>query len=77
MERIGLADRAIEVRLLIKSGEARQRRIDAGLSLETSARKVGVSTAALFRWERNERHPQGRNLVAYHKFLTRLASQDA
>lgn len=69
----GLADQAIEVRNLIESGEAAGLRTRNHLSLETGARTIGVSTTTLFRWERGERWPQGRNLVAYHKFLSRLA----
>lgn len=69
----GLADRAIEVRNLIESGEAAGLRTRHRLSLETGARTIGVSATALYRWERGERWPQGRNLIAYHKFLSKLA----
>ena len=67
-----MADNAIEVFRLIDTGDAKTRRTEAGLSLETSARSIGVSSSALFRWESGQRRPRGRNLVAYHKFLARL-----
>lgn len=76
MKPLTLADRAIEVCELTSTGKGQRRRIAAGLSLETAGRSIGVSAASVFRWERQERKPQGRNLVAYHKFLTRLGAFD-
>lgn len=75
MGQLTFADRAIEVFQLIETGDARNRRIEAGLSLEMGARSIGVSTSALFRWESGQRRPRGRNLLAYHKFLSRLAAR--
>jgi DNA-binding transcriptional regulator YiaG len=71
-----LADQTLAVRKMIVTGEAQRRRIAAGLSLETSAHSIGVCTASVYRWERQERQPQGRNAVAYYEFLTRLSALD-
>ncbi|HMH76876.1 MAG TPA: hypothetical protein VK547_09650 [Candidatus Udaeobacter sp.] len=67
-----LADQTLAVRKLIATGEAHRRRVAAGLSLEVSAHSIGVCTASVFRWERQERKPQGRNVMAYYEFLMRL-----
>lgn len=72
MPSTSLADQTLRVRELIATGEAPRRRIAAGLSLERAARDIGVCTASVFRWERQERQPQGRNLAAYYEFLMRL-----
>jgi DNA-binding transcriptional regulator YiaG len=60
---------------MIESGNAPELRTSHGLSLGVAAHAIGVSPTTLLRWERGERNPQGRNLVAYHKFLMSLAAR--
>ncbi|MEV6445993.1 helix-turn-helix transcriptional regulator [Amycolatopsis sp. NPDC051716] len=65
-------DVAMRVRRMIESGEARSLRESAGLSCELIARKCEVGQTAVFRWERGDRQPRGRNLLAYHRVLVEL-----
>jgi len=72
MEMISLTDRTLQVRAWITTGEARQLREAAGLSQSVVAQDCEVTQGAVLRWEKNERMPRGRNLVAYHRFLAQL-----
>jgi DNA-binding transcriptional regulator YiaG len=61
-----------EVRRLARSGEARRIRVDSGLSESEIAAAVGVSTAAISRWETALRRPTGRAALAYRRLLVKL-----
>lgn len=71
----GLAERAVELRTWIATGQARCLRIAAGLSQAQVAHDCEVSASAVHRWERGNRLPRGRNVLAYHRFLARLVEQ--
>ena len=47
-------------------------RLEAGLTLDDIAGKLGVTRSAVSRWERGLRKPQGRNRIAYASLLTEL-----
>jgi DNA-binding transcriptional regulator YiaG len=66
-----------EVRRLLSSGEARRTRTASGLSLSEVAGVVGVSTAAISRWETGDRRPTGRAALAYGRLLARLEETTA
>lgn len=61
-----------KVRALTASGMARSIRISAKLSLPEVAEAVGVSAAAVYRWEKDERRPTGEAAIRYLVFLTKL-----
>lgn len=61
------------VRRIAKSGVARATRIEAGLSLAETGRAVGVSGAAVCRWERGERSPSGEPAIRYGELMRRLS----
>ena len=67
-----LTERITELNKLIASGEARKLRLAAGMSLENVGSDVGVTAAAVFRWESGERRPRGRNVIAYHQCLVTI-----
>jgi DNA-binding transcriptional regulator YiaG len=62
-----------EVRQLVESGEAEHRRLRGRLSRADVARVVGVTTVAVWRWERGQRLPTGAAALAYAKLLHELA----
>ncbi len=66
------AERLVEARALLRSGEARRIRLAAGLSVERIAGDVGASASAIHRWERGERVPRGRAATDYVALLLRL-----
>jgi DNA-binding transcriptional regulator YiaG len=70
-----LADRAAEVRRWITTGQARELRLAAGLSQALVAQDCEVTPSAVHRWEMGGRMPRGRNVVAYHRFLAKLAER--
>lgn len=61
-----------EIRRLVKSGEAGQRRRNSPLSGADVARVVGVTPAAVSRWEHGQRLPTGAAALAYAKLLHEL-----
>ena len=70
----------VQVRRLMKSGEAKRIREDAGLSLGEAVGAAGISVAGLWRWEAHERIPTGDPALRYAGFLrkiTRSAGQRA
>ncbi|MGH3263207.1 MAG: helix-turn-helix domain-containing protein [Trebonia sp.] len=75
MKRQTKADKALEVCGWIDSGKAREWRVLSGLSLRESADSCEVTSVAVLRWERGERRPRGRNVLAYHKLLASLAAK--
>jgi transcriptional regulator with XRE-family HTH domain len=57
----------------VNTGGARQLRIEAGHTLRDVGDSLDVDPACVSRWERGERVPRGRNVVAYDRYLQRLA----
>ena len=69
------AKQALELmtaRRLARSGEARRIRTAGGLSLSEVASTVGVSPAAVSRWESGQRRPYGRPALAYARLLNSI-----
>jgi DNA-binding transcriptional regulator YiaG len=66
--------RLVEVRRRCRSGEARQIRVSAGLSLPEMAEPVGVDQATVSRWERGARLPRGKAALRYADLLDRLTT---
>jgi predicted transcriptional regulator len=62
------------VRRLARSGGARAIRESAGLSASEVARELGVSPAAVSRWERGERAPRADLAEEWAALLRRLAA---
>ena len=68
----------VELRRMLSSGEARARRERFGLSLSEVAAVVGVSPAAVSRWETGLRRPtRHAGALAYHDLLQQLGDDDA
>lgn len=68
-------DEAIELarlRRLTKSGQARAIRLAADLSQQEVAQLVGVSGAAVSRWEAGIRSPRGKAALRYAQVLSGL-----
>ena len=61
-----------EARRLLRSGEAREIRQAAGLSLHEVARVCGVTPGAASRWERGERRPTGDAAVSFAALLAKI-----
>jgi DNA-binding transcriptional regulator YiaG len=75
MKRLTVTDRAMQVRDWIQTGQARAIREAAGVSQATAAQDCEVTQGAIVRWEHGTRMPRGRNVLAYHRFLSRLVEQ--
>ncbi|WP_410662127.1 helix-turn-helix domain-containing protein [Amycolatopsis sp. lyj-84] len=67
-----LADRVAQLHEWIGTGQARQLRVAAGLSQAAAGHDCEVAASTVHRWEVGNRLPRGRNIVAYHRFLSRL-----
>jgi transcriptional regulator with XRE-family HTH domain len=63
------------VRRLARSGGARVIREGAGFSASEIARELGVSPAAVSRWERGERVPREAAAERWAALLRRLANE--
>jgi DNA-binding transcriptional regulator YiaG len=63
-------------RRLLRSGEARRIRLDAGLSQTEIARSVGVTAGAVSRWETGSRRPVGEAAVRYAQVMLELEKVD-
>jgi transcriptional regulator with XRE-family HTH domain len=74
MKRLTTAEKALQICEWTETGQAKEWRVLAGLSLRESADSCEVTSAAILRWERGERRPRGRNVGAYYKLLSRLAA---
>jgi len=61
-----------KLRQLMASGEAREMRRAAGLSLREAGATVGTSAATIHRWEGAQRKPHGAVAVRYARFLETL-----
>jgi transcriptional regulator with XRE-family HTH domain len=60
-----------------ESGEGRDLRIAAGLSLREVADAVGVASHTLWKWERGERAPRAAGATVWAAFLNDLSRQSA
>jgi DNA-binding transcriptional regulator YiaG len=67
-------DLLIEVRAAINSGRAARVRELAGLSQSEVAQLVGVTPAAISRWEAGERRPTGPRALAYGRVLRQMTN---
>lgn len=67
----------IEVRDAAQSGRARRLRLAAGLAQADIAGAIGVTPAAVTRWEAGDRRPHGAPAVAYAQLLRHLATEIA
>jgi transcriptional regulator with XRE-family HTH domain len=65
-----------EARRLLRSGEAREIRQAAGLSLHEVACVCGVTPGAVSRWEQGERRPTGGAAVSFAKLLEKVREAD-
>jgi len=63
------------VRRLARTGTARLIREGAGISASEMARALGVSPAAVSRWERGERAPKSDLAEAWAALLRRLSTE--
>jgi transcriptional regulator with XRE-family HTH domain len=61
-----------QVRLLARSGQARELRVDNELSLADVASAVGSTRATISRWERGLRRPRGEVALRYGALLVAL-----
>lgn len=68
-------ERLAEVRRLVSTGEARARRLHAGLSLSEVAATCGVDTSSVWRWETGVRSPRGEGAMRYGRVLDMLAAR--
>jgi DNA-binding transcriptional regulator YiaG len=65
-----------EVRELVASGEAAFRRRRSRLSEADVANAVGVTAAAVSRWENGQRFPTGAPALVYGRLLKELGDVD-
>jgi DNA-binding transcriptional regulator YiaG len=66
----------VEVRAAVRSGKARQLRESAGISQAEVAAAIGVTPAAVSRWEAGARKPTGLAAQRYAQLLDLLARGD-
>jgi len=64
---------AIQGREWARSGRGARIRRNAGVTQAQLARELGVDTATVSRWERNERAPRDAQAVRYARALKALA----
>ena len=62
----------VNLRSLMASGQAREIRCAAGLSLREAGAAVGTAAATIHRWEGSDRSPHGAVAVRYAHFLETL-----
>lgn len=67
----------VEGRAAAGSGRGERLREAAGLSRAELAAIVGVSAAAVSRWEHGQRRPRGENAAAYAQALRQVAAEVA
>ena len=65
----------IEGRTAASSGRGERLRERAGLNQSDMARLVGVTPAAINRWESGERTPSEVSAIAYAKALRKIAAE--
>jgi HTH-type transcriptional regulator/antitoxin MqsA len=62
-------------RQLPSPDRCRQLRVNAGISQTAIAETIGVTRAAISRYESGDRAPSGKNLARYETVLKRLAKE--
>ena len=62
----------VRVRKALRSGEARELRVRAGLSQNEAARAIGVHELTVSDWERGRNAPRFDAALAYARFLESL-----
>lgn len=77
MKRLTTIDALLELRSWMDSGRHVELRKGAGIPQRAIADDVGVTKGCVTRWERLQRHPSGRDALAYHRVLRRLAEAEA
>lgn len=60
------------LRAMVRSGEAKRRRVDSHLRPSEVAENVGVTTTSLLRWENATRMPTGEAALRYLAVLDAL-----
>lgn len=65
----------VRARRLLESGDGRDLRLRAGLSLDQVAAEVGVSGPAVYAWESGSYAPRGEHAVRYARLIERLARE--
>ncbi|MFF1702572.1 helix-turn-helix domain-containing protein [Streptomyces sp. NPDC058252] len=65
------------VRAAVSSGEARQLREMAQLSIGEVAKACGVDQSTVWRWERGTRKPRGEAALAYGELIESLRKKAA
>ena len=63
---------AAETRRRFRSGEARELRLVAGLTLSEAAAAAGISTTSLWRYENGHTTPRQAMALAYGRLLNRI-----
>ncbi|MFK4797825.1 helix-turn-helix domain-containing protein [Streptomyces sp. MPA0124] len=69
--------RLVQLRAAISTGETRQLRVAARLSISEMAAACGVDQSTLWRWEQGKRLPRGEHAIAYADVLDTLRNQVA
>ena len=66
-----------KVRKLVRSGEAREIRLENGLSLREVADDIGVNPTSVYHWEQGVCLPRGPHALKYARLLDALRNMDA
>jgi len=61
-----------KVRKLVRSGEAREIRLENGLSLREVADDIGVNPTSVYHWEQGVCLPRGPHALKYARLLDAL-----
>lgn len=69
--------RLVQLRAAISSGETRQVRVAARLSISEMAAACGVDQSTLWRWEQGKRLPRGELAIRYADVLEALRKEPA
>jgi DNA-binding transcriptional regulator YiaG len=69
--------RLVQLRAAISTGETRQIRVAARLSISEMAAACGVDQSTLWRWEQGKRLPRGEHAIRYADVLDSLQNQAA
>lgn len=65
--------RLAEMRRLVATGEAKERRVAEGLGLSEVGDTCGVDASTVWRWENRRRVPRGQAALRYARVLEMLA----
>lgn len=67
--------RLVQLRAAISTGETREIRVAARLSISEMAAACGVDQSTLWRWEQGKRLPRGEHALTYADVLDSLRNQ--